>query len=319
MGGPVRAIRALIRGRTLATVGIGVIAVVGTPLAFVSMGAVAQAAEARPSGTATVTVEVKGLPGKVSGNVKLTGPGKKSHRITTTTKLKGLASGAYTVTAQAVTSGGKSYRPSIGVCSASGRCSSLSHGRITLKASLHAIVRVTYAVAKSGSPLIPGAPAVPVVPPGTAIVPPGAPLPPGKSETGGWSASIDVAAGGPQAQSDGVVSYPIPLNFTPKLVYRNETEALEPTPPCLGSPTEPVAEPGYLCVYRGGNFGSKESEDKNAQFIGFQDFLGDTDEGGLIGQLIIFRTDEFVLEGTHNLLAHEAALTAAGSWSVTAK
>jgi hypothetical protein len=89
---------------------------------------------------------------------------------------------------------------------------------------------------------------------------------------------------------------------------------------------EPVAEPGNLCVYRGGaGFGSKENEDKNAKFVQFEDFFGETvtetGEGnsGALGILIIFRTNEFGVEGAHLTLAKEAELTAAGSWAVTAK
>jgi hypothetical protein len=281
--------------------------------------------------TATMTVQVGGLPRHVRGNVKLTGPGKKARRITTTTKLTGIAPGSYTVTAQPIVSGTSTYRPTVSLCSASGRCSSSSHGRITLKGGQHAIVRITYAARKQitspGSPITPGLPGS--TPPGGTPPPaPEARLSSRKSESGGWSATISVPAGGPQTQADGVVSFPTPLarGEKVKFTYRNEREALEPKAPCLGSVNEPVAEPGNLCVYRGGaGSGSKENEDKNAKFVQFEDFFGETIKetgeanSGDLGVLIVFRTNEFATEGPHLTLAKEAQLTAAGSWAVTAK
>jgi hypothetical protein len=288
-------------------------------------------ASAGQHGTATMTVEVGGLPRHVRGNVKLTGPGKKSRRITTTTKVTGIAPGTYTVTAQPIVSGASTYHPAISLCSASGRCSSPSHGRITLQGGQRAIVRVTYAVRKPvtspGAPGSPGSPGFPS-PGGTPQSSPEGRLSSKKSESGGWSATISVPSGGPQTQADGVVSFPIPLarGEKVKFTYRNEREALEPRAPCVGSVNEPVAEPGNLCVYRGGaGFGSKENEDRNAKFVQFEDFFGETitetGEGnsGDLGVLIIFRTNEFAAEGGHLTLAKEAHLTAAGSWAVTAK
>jgi hypothetical protein len=357
MTGPTRA---RVGPRWLTAIMMTLIAAVGVPLAL-AFTAGAAASSLRPSasaaayggdpspsanwwssararaaqrGTATMTVEVGGLPRHVHGNVKLTGPGRKSRRITTTTKLTGLAPGSYTVAAQPIVSGASTYHPTISVCSASSRCSSGSHGRITLKERQRAVVRVTYAVRKSAA--TPGAPGTPGTP-GT----PGSPSPGGtpqsspegrlsskKSESGGWSATISVPSGGPQTQADGVVSFSIPLarGEKVKFTYRNEREALEPRAPCLGSVNEPVAEPGNLCVYRGGaGFGSKENEDRNAKFVQFEDFFGETIKetgeanSGDLGVLIIFRTNEFATEGGHLALAKEAHLTASGSWAVTAK
>jgi hypothetical protein len=353
------ATRARIHSRWLTAIIMTLVAAVGVRLALASaaaadapsMGSSAGAAayggdpsvadrwsSARASagqhGTATITVLVGGLPRHLRGSVKLTGPGKKSRRITTTTKLTGITPGTYTVTAQAIVSGASTYHPTVSVCSASGRCSSPAHGRIALKAGQRASVRVTYAARKAGT--TPGSPGSPGTP-GT----PGSPSPGGtpqsslegrlsskKSESSGWSATISVPVGGPQTQADGVVSFPIPLakGEKVKFTYRNEREALGPTAPCLGSVNEPVAEPGNLCVYRGGaGYGSKENEDANAKFVQFEDFFGETvnetGEGnsGDLGVLIIFRTNEFGKEGAHLTLAKEAHLTASGSWGVTAK
>jgi hypothetical protein len=169
-------------------------------------------------------------------------------------------------------------------------------------------------------------------PPGTGGGGLPATLPSKASETGGWSATISVPAGGPQTQSDGVVSLNIPLPEEEagvvQLVYRNEEEATEPTKPCLGSANEPTAEPGFLCVYRGNNFGSKENEDLNAKFVGFQDAVGNfpiaaTREGNGFGAgtvLVVFRTEEGNFDGAPLAsIAKQARLTASGSWAVTAK
>jgi hypothetical protein len=305
------ATRACVSANRLTAVIAAMVASLGMQAALAST-----AGAAATHGTATVTIEVNGLPRHARGNVKLTGPAKQSRRLTTTTKLQGVASGTYTVTAQPVVSAGKSYRPTVTLCSASGRCSPPVHGRITVKAHQHVTVRVTYALPKKAGTVSP-------VSPGTGVHPPAATLVGGNSETGGWSALIDVPAGGPQAQAMGVVSYPIPLAQRPLVVYRNEVQTESPTPPCVGSVTEPIALPGYLCVYRTGNFGSREAQDKNAKFFGFQDLAGNAttngaEEGGLLGELIVFRTNEFNAE--HPItISKEAALFAAGSWAVTAK
>jgi hypothetical protein len=324
MTGPTRA---RIRSRWLTAIVMTLVAAVGVRLAPV----VTAGAAASSVGSSTMTVEIGGLPRHVHGNVKLTGPGKKSRRITTTTKLTGIGPGTYTVTAQAVVSGARTYHPTISLCSASSRCSTGSPGRIKLKGRQRAIVRVTYAIrnptTSPGSPGSPGSPSSPS-PGGTPQSSPEGRLAPKRSESGGWSATISVPSGGPQTQADGVVSFPTPLarGEKVKFTYRNEREAIEPKAPCLGSVNEPVAEPGNLCVYRGGaGFGSKENEDRNAKFVQFEDLFGETIKetgeanSGDLGVLIIFRTTEFGIEGAHLALAKEAELTAAGSWAVTAK
>ena len=136
-------------------------------------------------------------------------------------------------------------------------------------------------------------------------------------------------------QTDGVVSFPIPLqtNEKIKLNYRNEVQSETPESPCLGTPTEPIAEAGNLCVYRGGaGLGSKESGpgtvDQNAHFAMFEDSFGDAYANGSEtsggansgdeGILIVFRTNEYTPE-TPKTIKTEAHLTAQGSWAVTAK
>jgi hypothetical protein len=310
--------RARIRSRRWLTAIIAALMAVAVQLALVVP---AGAATSLTRSGATVTVEVNGLPRHVRGNVKLTARGKKSRRITATTTVRGIAPGTYTVSAQPVVWAASAYHPTITLCSASGRCSSPSHGLITVKAHQHVTVHVTYAVRKPVTP--PSSPS----PVGRPQPSPQGTLAPKGSGSGGWSVTISVPAGGPQTQADAVVSFPIPLGpgFKPKLVYRNETQALEPKSPCLGSPNEPVAEPGFLCVYRGGNFGSKESEDANAKFLGFQDPLGQNitqaNEGvnfGPVAVLIVFRTTEFNAAGEPLTLAKQARLTASGSWALTA-
>jgi hypothetical protein len=140
------------------------------------------------------------------------------------------------------------------------------------------------------------------------------------------------ATGTEQAETQGVVSFPIPLkvNEQVKLNYRTEEQSTTPTAPCLGSVNEPIAEPGNLCAYRGGGgFGSKEkngaSIDKNANFARFEDFFGESFiETGLLnsgdlGVDIVFRTTEYSEETPVTSLKAEAILNAKGSWAVTAK
>jgi hypothetical protein len=158
-------------------------------------------------------------------------------------------------------------------------------------------------------------------------------LPQKTREQGGWSATINVSAKGPQEQVDAPASYAIPLceTYTTKTegvktgktqaVYRTSKEAEAPEPPCVGSPNEPIAEPGFTCFYRADQFGQKESEDKNAGFAVLQDFDGNVtvageEAGGLIGENVVFRTKEFNAEKPISEIVKFAQLTASGSWSV---
>jgi hypothetical protein len=152
----------------------------------------------------------------------------------------------------------------------------------------------------------------------------------GKSESGTWSATISEPSGAPQTQADGVISLPIPLKTEAgkeyKLVYRSEAVSSTPTPPCVGSLNEPNAEAGALCVYRGGDKGMKESEDKNAKFVKWADALGNyyanealtAAKSGRTGMLVLFRTNEFVETETPTTISAAALLVASGSWSVRA-
>jgi hypothetical protein len=106
------------------------------------------------------------------------------------------------------------------------------------------------------------------------------------------------------------------------LNYVNAKQAEIPgsVPGCVGSVVEPIAEPGNLCVYRGGNFGSLEAGDKNAGFSEFHTPLGNgAGEVSRLGQLVIFRSSEFNQEEPIQGLAPASApvdLTAEGSWSM---
>jgi hypothetical protein len=156
----------------------------------------------------------------------------------------------------------------------------------------------------------------------------------GKQESGGWSANIHAPAASLQEEASGVASFPIPLKFHEKvkLNYRNESEALLGTAPCTGSVEEPVISAvANFCAYRGGkSAGAKEagaagSVDKEAKFIGFQGFAGETiTETGTAGEgddgvLIVFRTNTFNAAGAASEVLVEADLHAIGSWAVVAK
>jgi hypothetical protein len=167
-----------------------------------------------------------------------------------------------------------------------------------------------------------------------ATGPEGTPLakcaPKGSSQNGLWSVHLSQVTGGPQVQADAPISYTIPLcheestglNPQLRLRYVNEVNAETPglVEGCNGDLIEPVAEPGFLCVYRGGNFGSKESEDKNAGFVTFHTAQGQgLEEVGLLGQLVLFRSNEFNEEAPIGALSSASApvnLTAEGSWSM---
>ena len=142
-----------------------------------------------------------------------------------------------------------------------------------------------------------------------------------------WSASIDVPAKTRQDQVVALASYPIPLNKTekPNAVYRDEPESSAPKAPCTGETNYPVAEAGFLCVLRGGEHGTLESEDHNAKFFGFAQAQGSfqstptAKEGSRDGELILFRTEEFEEEAPFiEELVKPANLSAAGGWAITA-
>jgi hypothetical protein len=162
------------------------------------------------------------------------------------------------------------------------------------------------------------------------------------TETGTWSASISVPTGGPQQQASGVVSfnpqYPVGHKLKPR--YKNETESQSPAAPCLGSPNEPVAVKGNLCVYRGLQKG-KETEDKNitepaaivlpwgtfatpnGEFLQNNEECNAENGQCRNGLLVLFRTAQFGEAG--DLITNEpktvtaaSYLNVVGSWAVTA-
>ena len=170
-------------------------------------------------------------------------------------------------------------------------------------------------------------------------------MPSGAQEQGTWTATINAASPtGYQEQSEGAISYAIPLcseypensgNYgKTAVVYRNALEAESPSFPCEGNVNNPEASPGYTCFYRGLAVGTLESETKNAKFYGFTDAAGNQytpactkeaaehaeciTEGGLLGELIEFRTTTFTA-GTPKVLAASATLTAEGSWATRAR
>jgi hypothetical protein len=154
--------------------------------------------------------------------------------------------------------------------------------------------------------------------------------PKGSSEKGVWSVHVSQVTGGPQVQVDSPITYQIPLcketstGLNPQLKYNyvNAVQAETPgsVPGCVGSPVEPIAEPGNLCVYRGGNFGSLERTDKNAGFVAFHTPLGvASGEVSRLGMLVVFRSSEFNEEAPIEALSPTSApvnLTAEGSWSM---
>jgi hypothetical protein len=136
-----------------------------------------------------------------------------------------------------------------------------------------------------------------------------------------------VAAGQQQDQYNAVITMPIPLCEPTVSVYSHYTEAEIVEGPCFGNADKPEVEKGFLCVYREpfGSFGSRESQDKNASFFGFQDADGFNFKSGgppefnQNGTIAVFRTDEFKEESPKPVLAKEAYLVASGGWGVTAK
>jgi hypothetical protein len=161
-------------------------------------------------------------------------------------------------------------------------------------------------------------------------------LKPKFAERGTWTAAISVPTGGPQEQANGVISfhpnYPLQPS-TLKLTYRNEVEALAPKPPCVGSPNEPTAITGNLCVYRGASK-LKEARDKgiiepgaeiektftypNGEGLNNGEACNNETSHCTLGVLLVFRTTGFNDETEVGLTAESAYLNASGSWAVTA-
>jgi hypothetical protein len=150
----------------------------------------------------------------------------------------------------------------------------------------------------------------------------------GQTQRGTWSQYIDVPAKAHQLQAPAFISYPhlLAKEEAPTGVYRNEAQSREPVLPCGGSPSEPEAEPGFLCVYRGGVQGSLEAEDTNASFFNFVNPEGgfqstpEAKEGARNGEIVLFRTsgaDIFNEAAPVKEIAAPAYLSAFGGWAVT--
>ncbi len=142
-----------------------------------------------------------------------------------------------------------------------------------------------------------------------------------KSETGTWAATLAMPAGGPAAQTDAAISFPITTEeITPvgNAKYLNEKEVAEPgtVPGCQGDAQEPNASPGFLCVFQGAiaNVGSLATEWKEAGFFSLENAAGEKTSAGGVGELVVFRT-----KGFPAVPAGQVFLNAAGSWAVTAK
>ena len=148
--------------------------------------------------------------------------------------------------------------------------------------------------------------------------------------TNGTAGQKVTVPGGPQNQSFGVVSYPVKLCELVNLNGRQyltvpQVESPGTTNPnCVGSANEPIALGGWLCVYRGSNGGSFETQDKFAKFIGkFESMTGEYEGTGQAGELVPFRTKEFSEGGgsKKEVLEHiklTSYLSAGGSWAVSA-
>jgi hypothetical protein len=166
----------------------------------------------------------------------------------------------------------------------------------------------------------------------------------GKTEKGTWATQINVSTGGPQEQAASPIPFQIPLSetqgFNLNVRYMNETEVLSPEEhlECAGNAVEPAAAPGWLCVFQGATAenGALKSEWKEAGFFAVENAAGETcelnkltppeavlkckgikTENFQIGGSVVFRTSTFKEPPT--TVPAAAALTASGSWAVTAK
>jgi hypothetical protein len=117
-----------------------------------------------------------------------------------------------------------------------------------------------------------------------------------------------------------------------KVVYLNEKAVGEPgtIPGCNGNTNNPVAEPGFLCVFQGdiATPGSLQSEWKEAKWFALQEPDGKLDattenvasatgKAARIGALVTYRTNTFT--EPQSTLATAATLNAGGSWALTVK
>jgi hypothetical protein len=161
-------------------------------------------------------------------------------------------------------------------------------------------------------------------------------LPAKASESGTWAAGIQEPAGAPQVQTEGPITFQVPLSEAQgralKVRYLNEKQVEEPVsrPECPGSAEEPEAAEGWLCIFQGATAatGSLEAEWSNAGFKRVEDPGGNSSASVTDfsrGALVVYRTTEFK-EGLGECtstavctIAKAATLNASGSFAVTAK
>jgi len=137
---------------------------------------------------------------------------------------------------------------------------------------------------------------------------------------------MSTITGGPGQQAAAVISYPIPLQegTVLKLNYVPQSLSANPgaVPGCPGTVAEPTAESGNLCVYRGGNEGSDESQDLNAaggttaSKTVFQSQKGVNNETGLDGEMLLFRNTKFNSASPNTATTEAVRFAAEGSWAV---
>jgi hypothetical protein len=156
----------------------------------------------------------------------------------------------------------------------------------------------------------------------------------GYQETGLWSVHINAPTGAFQQQYVSPISFPVRLkkaNLVTKATYRTAPQGERPEPPCLGSTLEPRAEPGNLCVYRGGSLkGGLEAMDHNAAFFEFAASNGEIfiAQGKVEppGEFVVFRSvhnspafkEEFA-ETEPGVITEAAYMEGGGVWAVTEK
>jgi hypothetical protein len=143
-----------------------------------------------------------------------------------------------------------------------------------------------------------------------------------------WMAELSGSAGGPQAESDGLVSYPIPLcagtQTGVESVYLTELESVEPlvytAKGCEGNANEAGAQPGHVCLFTANGPGATESLWKNAKFSHMSEpDAVESLTSGTQGVRAVFHTNGFLATGKGTIPAGGAYLVAGGPWAVTAK
>lgn len=112
-------------------------------------------------------------------------------------------------------------------------------------------------------------------------------LPTGRTLKGAWSMADSAASGYAQT----AISFPIPLASSPTRTVIGLGEG--PTPGCPGSPSNPLAAPGNLCVYEG----DKDNTSGEPSSCG-ADKCGVGEDGRLGSTLMVSGTGLFYSIGT---------------------